>query len=64
MNFDVLNPDGLFYVNVSLGDIIEHVINFYVFVTIIVSEYEYKNSSISRIRSSINSLRIRIVNSK
>jgi hypothetical protein len=54
-NFDVLIRDDMFYVNVNLDNIIKHAINFYVFVTIVVSEYKYKNSSIS-------SIRIKIVN--
>ena len=37
-NFDVLNPSGLFYVNVILRHIIKHAINLYVVLTIAVLE--------------------------
>lgn len=39
-NFDLLTSDGVFYVNVSLGDIIKRVRNFYVVLMIVVSEYK------------------------
>ena len=35
-NFDVLTPEGVFYVNVNLGDIMNHAIHFYVVLTIVV----------------------------
>jgi hypothetical protein len=38
--FDVLTPGGVFYGNVSLGDIIKHATNFYVVLTIVL---EYSN---------------------
>ena len=38
-NFDVLTPGGVFYGNVSLGDIIMHAINFYVVLTTVELEY-------------------------
>jgi len=39
-NLDVLTPDVVFYVNVNLGDIIKHAVNFYVVLTIAVLEYK------------------------
>jgi hypothetical protein len=38
--FAFLTPDDVFYANVSLVDIVNHVINFHVVLTIVVSEYK------------------------
>ena len=35
-NFDVLTPDGVFYIKVNLGDIIKRAIGIYVVLTIVL----------------------------